>query len=470
MEEEARQNQAMKLIRLLACTLIISVMSAGMFNIVLPQIREQFHLTLSQVSWMTSVYTLIYAIGTVIYGKLADRYRLKQLLTAGLLVFAAGSVLGLCSATFGMVIFGRALQAAGAAVIPATATLIPVRYFPVEKRGTAMGMSAVGLAIGNALSPVVSALVSSVADWRWLFCIPLLTLLLLPWYRKYLNDEPGTAAGVDWPGAILLGAGVGMLLFGLSEDSWLLMAGGAAAFTLFGLRIKSAEAPFIQPQLLKNKSYMVYLAGTFLMTGISYSLIFLSPLLLAEEQRLSSGWIGLALVPAALCSALLGKKGGKLADARGVSFVFHIASVLLLSCFALMSVFTGAPPAAIALILVLGNVGQTFMNIALASSASKTLPKSQTGVGMGMFSMMNFISGSVAVAINGKFMDLGSSRVWNPLSFGTVGGGYIYSNIFLVLAAAHAVLLIAGHWYLKRESRSGIKPAGAPAAQPQGKA
>lgn len=133
MEEEARQNQAMKLIRLLACTLIISVMSAGMFNIVLPQIREQFHLTLSQVSWMTSVYTLIYAIGTVIYGKLADRYRLKQLLTAGLLVFAAGSVLGLCSATFGMVIFGRALQAAGAAVIPATATLIPVRYFPVEK-------------------------------------------------------------------------------------------------------------------------------------------------------------------------------------------------------------------------------------------------------------------------------------------------------------------------------------------------
>ncbi|MDR9856279.1 MFS transporter [Paenibacillus sp. VCA1] len=468
MQDEAQQAQAMKLIRLLACTLIISVMSAGMFNVVLPQIREQFHLTLSQVSWMTSVYTLIYAIGTVIYGKLADKYKLKQLLTVGLFIFAAGSVLGICSTTFGMVIFGRALQAAGAAVIPATATLIPVRYFPVEKRGTALGMSAVGLAIGNALSPVVSALVSSVADWRWLFCIPLLTLLLLPWYRKFLNDEPGAAGQVDWPGAVLLGAGVGMLLFGLSEDSWLLMAGGAAAFILFGLRIGLAKEPFIQPKLLKNKSYMVYLAATFLITGISYSLIFLSPLLLAGEQRLSSGWIGLALVPAALCSALLGKKGGTLADTKGVSFVFHIASVMLLSCFALMSVFTGASPVAIAFILVLGNVGQSFMNIVLASSASKTLPKSQTGIGMGMFSMMNFISGSVAVAINGKIIDMGASGAWNPLNFST-GGAYVYSNIFLVLGAVHVVLLIAGHWYLKKGSLPGIKPAGA-SAQPQGKA
>ncbi|MGN7358010.1 MFS transporter [Paenibacillus sp. SAF-054] len=464
-----QSHQAMKLIRLLACTLVISVMSAGMFNVVLPQIREEFHLTLSQVSWMTSVYTLIYAIGTVIYGKLADQYRLKQLLTVGLLVFAAGSVMGLVSTTFGMVIAGRALQAAGAAVIPATSTLIPVRYFPVEKRGTALGMTAVGLAIGNALSPVVSALVASVADWRWLFCIPLLSLLLLPWYRRYLNDDKGAAGQVDWPGAILLGAGVGMLLFGLSEEKWLLLTGGVAAFILFALRIRSVREPFIQPLLLKNKRYMVYLLATFLLTGISFTLIFLSPLLLAEEQRLSSGWIGLTLVPAAIASALLGQKGGRVADARGVSFLFHIASALLLSCFALMSIFAGAPPILIAIILILGNVGQSFMNITLASSASKTLPKEQAGVGMGMFAMMNFIAGSVAVAVSGKVIDMGAGFKWNPLNYTTGPGGLIYSNIFLVLAFVHIVILIAGHLYLKRTERSPVPAAGLVSAPPQGR-
>jgi DHA2 family metal-tetracycline-proton antiporter-like MFS transporter len=62
-----------KLIRLLMWTITLSSMSALMFNIVLPQVSDEFQLSYAQASWLTSGYTIIYAFGTVTYGKLADR-------------------------------------------------------------------------------------------------------------------------------------------------------------------------------------------------------------------------------------------------------------------------------------------------------------------------------------------------------------------------------------------------------------
>ena len=61
-------------------------MNATMFNIVLPNISEQFQLSPSQASWIITGYMIVYAIGSVTYGKLTDRYSLKNLLTFGLLL------------------------------------------------------------------------------------------------------------------------------------------------------------------------------------------------------------------------------------------------------------------------------------------------------------------------------------------------------------------------------------------------
>jgi len=127
MRNEVHPQAGDKLIRVLAFTLLISVMSATMFNIVLPRIADDYDLTFSQVSWVSSAFLLVYAIGTVIYGKLADSYKLKNLLTFGIVFFAAGSLLGLAADSYAAVLIGRILQAVGAAVIPATAGIIPVR-------------------------------------------------------------------------------------------------------------------------------------------------------------------------------------------------------------------------------------------------------------------------------------------------------------------------------------------------------
>jgi DHA2 family metal-tetracycline-proton antiporter-like MFS transporter len=459
MEKEVQQQTGKKLMLILMFTLIISSMSGLMFNIVLPDISEEFNLSISQVSWFSSAYALIYAIGTVTYGKLADSYKLKNLLTFGLILFAIGSLTGLVSQTFWFALVGRCLQAMGAAAIPAIAMIIPVRYIAPERRGSALGMAAVGLAIGSALGPVISALIVSVAHWRWLFCIPILILITLPFYRKYLKDEEqGVSGKFDWFGGGLLAVAIALFLLGVTNGTWWFMIGGVLVLVFFIARIRTVADPFVQPKLFENMEYILVLTLAFLINGIGFSLYFLSPLLLSQVHQLTSSWIGFAMVPAAIASAILGRKGGKLADSKGNSHLFFVASGSLLTCFVLLSTFTGSSPFFIAMFLIFGNVGQSFMLIAMSNSISRTLPKEQVGVGMGLFSMMNFIAGGMATGVYSWVVDIGSDGLWNPLNINP--NGLVYSNIFFVLAALHVVILLFYYFQYGRAKRKGIQLEG----------
>jgi DHA2 family metal-tetracycline-proton antiporter-like MFS transporter len=335
---------------------------------------------------------------------------------------------------------GRILQAAGAAVIPATAMIIPVRYFPDERRGRALGMSATGLAIGTAVGPVVTSILLSFAHWRWLFCIPLLILATLPFYRKYLDNEKGAGGRIDWIGCALLAGTVVLLLLAVTAGSWASGAGSAVLFLLFVFRIRTAASPFVSPSLFRNRRYSVGLAIAVLVMGIGYSLPFLTPQLLAEVNGLAAGWIGFAMVPAAAVSALLGRKAGKIADTQGNAFLFRMASVLLIAAFVLLSVFAGVSPVWISLLLIVGNAGQMFMQIALTNTVSRTLPKEQTGVGMGLLSMLGFISGAVSSAIYSKIADHGAGLKWNVLN-PFADAAAVYSNLYLVLSLMHVGIL-----------------------------
>ncbi|CAM4238553.1 MFS transporter [Paenibacillus alkaliterrae] len=446
-------NNGDKLMKILAFTLVFSVMNASMFNVVMPVISKEFSITPSQVSWLLTGYMIVYAVGSVTYGKLADKYRLKDLLTFGLIFFALGSIIGLTASEYWMIVLGRILQASGAAVIPATAMIVPVRYFSPEKRGRALGTMAAGLAFGTALAPIVSGLVTSFASWRFLFLLSLMPLLALPFFRKYLNDDRGAAQKIDFPGGILLGGSVALLLLSISQGNWLFAIAGIVLLGLFVIRIRTAAEPFIQPKLFANKKYSFGLGITFLATGLSFGMPFLTPQFLFGLHDLTPAVIGLVMFPAAITSALMGRRGGKLADERGNSFLVYTAISLCFVCFVLLSVFVGASPYFILFFLIFGNVGQTFMQIAMSNTISTTLAKEQIGVGMGLMSLLNFISGAMTTSVIGKMLDAKETSLQlNP--FAVNEGANLYSNIFLVLAL---LAMLVGGLYFASFSLAGNK-------------
>jgi len=439
--KDASSQNADKLLKVLVVTLIFSVMNGTMFNVALPEIGKKFNLFPSQVSWIMTSYMIVYAIGSIVMGKLADKYRLKDLLTYGLIIFTLGSLIGLFATEFWIIILGRVIQAAGASVLPATAMIIPIRYFAPERRGRALGTSAIGLALGNALGPVAAGSITSFGNWRLMFVLSLLPLLTLPLFRKYLDNAKGKAGNIDIIGGGLLAVAVALFLLAVTQLQVWLFLGGLVLIAFFIIRIRKAEEPFIKPDLFLNKNYSIGLLLAFTTTAMSFSMTFMAPQFLTALNNLSPANIGFVLVPAAIASAIMGRKGGKLADNRGNFTLVLVASVLMFLAFFLLSSFVGGPVYFIAMILILGNVGQTFIQISMSNTISRTLPKEEVGIGMGMLSMINFISGALAMSVVGKLLDKGSiSMQFNPMT--SNDAAYIYSNIFVVMSLLIIVVVL----------------------------
>lgn len=449
-----------KLIIVLACALVFSSMSATMFNVALPSITEELSLTASQASWIVTSYMIIYALGAISYGKLADKYTLKNLLTIGLLLFTIGSLVGFFSDNFAFIILARVMQAMGASVFPASAMIIPTRYFSPETRGRALGMTSAGLSLGVAIGPIIAGMMTTALHWHYLFALSVLPVIFIPFFRAYLDNQAGKDMELDLVGAVLLGVTITCLLLGISTKDLYYFPLVIVFLVLLMLRMKLAEEPFIRLELFKNRRYSLILILFALSSGIGFGLPYLTPLLLAEVNGVNAFISGLIMFPGAAIAALLAKRGGELADKKGNSFLGYIALSSYFICFFNLSWIVGHSPYLILIILAFGYIAQSFFQMTLANTVSEVLPKSQIGVGMGLFMLTNFVASSIATALMGTSL---SKELVSPRLniFQVTNKATVYSNIYIVLSIIVIVMFtIYSVMISKSHSHSEMKSKG----------
>lgn len=94
---------------------LLGPMNAVLFNVALEDIANDLSISQSKVSWVVVGYSLVVGIGSIIYGKLADRYSVKRLLIISIIIFVAGSIVGFVNQSYEIIIFARLVQASGGA-------------------------------------------------------------------------------------------------------------------------------------------------------------------------------------------------------------------------------------------------------------------------------------------------------------------------------------------------------------------
>ncbi len=206
---------------------------------------------------------------------------------------------------------------------------------------------------------------------------------------------------------------------------------------LFYFSYKKAANPFVSPSLFAVRHYRNTVITTFLSVGSVFGMLFMVPIMLRDLLDLSSNSIGLTLFPGAMSAVVVGVIGGRLSDRKGSRFVVYLGSAFLATGFLALSTVAGQKAWIVASTLIIGYAGFALLQSSLPHTISISLSKDQTGIGMGIYNLLFFMSGAFSTAGIGRLLDFGSTGFClNPVN--ACVEGWIYSNIFIMLAAVVA--------------------------------
>ncbi len=434
--------------------IFFSVLNGTMFNVAIPDIKAQFGLLPSEVSWVMTAYIVVFALGSLVFGKLADLFSVRNLITTGLILLNAGSLAGLLSVNYPMLIGSRILQASGGSAIPALAMMVATRYVPGEIKGRVLGAIASTVAFAAGIGPIVGGFISGAWHWRFLFIFTLITLSAIPFLRRMLPAEEKKDGVFDKLGAVLAAGGLISLLLFVTQGAWWYLPLGLLLLAFFAVHIRRAPVPFISPELFLNAPYRNTVITTFLVVGTMFGTMFMAPIMLRDLNALSSAKIGLVMFPGAMSAAIMGTIGGRLADRRGAGFVLKVGMLLLVTGHFAVSSIAGINPVFVAAALIISYVGFSFLQSSLPHTVSSALPGKHTGVGMGIYTLFFFVSGAFSAAVIGRILDIREAGFCiNPLHL-CEGRSWVYSNIFMMLMGMVGAGWLIYMWTFRRSAKS----------------
>src|ERR1041385_7546197 len=136
-------------------TLIVTA-DSGQLSIAMPLIIKDLRADLSLASWIALVYALVTASLYLPCGRLSDVLGVGKLFLAGFVLYSLSSFAAGMAEAPAQMIFFRATQAAGSALIMANHFALITALFPREERGRAMGIAGGTVsALGYTLGPVL---------------------------------------------------------------------------------------------------------------------------------------------------------------------------------------------------------------------------------------------------------------------------------------------------------------------------
>lgn len=165
----------------LALSMLLASLGTSIANIALPELAAAFTAPFAQVQTVVVAYLAALTLSVVSAGRLADRYGAKNILVAGLALFASASLLCALAPNLWLLIAARALQGVGAAFLMTLAMTLMRQTASAARIGRAMGLLGTVSALGTALGPTLGGLLIPLAGWRAVFwvLVPLAALALI---------------------------------------------------------------------------------------------------------------------------------------------------------------------------------------------------------------------------------------------------------------------------------------------------
>lgn len=427
----------------LLLALFVAMLSSTVVATALPRIVAELGGTGSGYTWVVVATLLTMTATTPLWGKLADLYSKKLLVQTALLVYLAGSVVAGLTPSMEVLIGARAVQGIGMGGLTALVQVVIATIVTPRERGRYFGYLGAVFAVATVSGPLIGGLIVDTPwlGWRWTFFVgvPFAAAAFAVLQKTLHLPTQRRAVSIDFLGALLISAGVSVLLIWVSlagtSFAWAsvetvaMVSAGVALLIGFVYAETKVADPIIPLHLFRDRTTSLAVFAS-VMVGVSMfgSTVFLTQYFQIARgmSPTAAGLMTLCMVGGTLVSSIV---SGRLIARTGVWKRYIVGgAALLLAGLGLLGLIDDAISLVEvgAFMAVLG-IGMGAVNQNLVLVVQNNAAQADMGAASSLAAFFRTMGGSIGVSALGAALShqvvAGVTRGMVRLGVPVAGGG-----------------------------------------------
>ena len=435
----------------------VTVLNQTVITPAQPSIMAEMGIDASTVQWLTTGFTLVNAIMIPVTAYLTDKHSTKILYIISMGIFAIGSLMAGLAPNFAVLLVGRLLQAAGAGILMPMVMTVLMLTFPVERRGSAMGIFGIVIAFAPAIGPSVAGLVIDSYGWRLMFyaiSILIAVVILISIFVLKKAEPLNPSAQLDKISVLLSTVGFGALLYGFSTigsvglnvADGIITLVGIVVLVLFFRRQLKMEQPMLNVRVLTNRRFLI---GTVIGMIVQASLLaagVLMPIYLQSYMGYSATVSGLVIMPGAILMGIMNPFAGRLFDKYGPRVLSITGLVILtISTIGFATLNSSTDVVWLTIIYAIRMFSMSLINMPITTWAMNALDNKLLNHGTSVNNTLRQVSGSLGTALLvsiDTFVTGSASGTMSTVEAGILGVNAAFTAAVVLSAIALALTIM----------------------------
>jgi EmrB/QacA subfamily drug resistance transporter len=409
-ELDPRRWQALALV---CAAFFMTVLDVSIVNVALPSIGTDLNFSRDSLQWVVTAYAITFGGLLLLGGRAADLLGRRRVFMVGVAVFTIASFLCGLAWSEGVLIAARAVQGVGAAIIsPAALSIVTTTFEEGAERNKALGIwGAIG-GSGAAVGVLAGGVLTKYLGWEWIFFVNVpVGLTAFALCRRVVRESrSGRESSQDVLGAVLVTAGLALLVYGVSNapahgwsSGWTLSRVVVAAVLLaaFVANEMRARDPLMPLRIFRVRTVAGANAAGLLLGAVIFANFFVLTLYVQQVLHYSAlrtgitfaATAGSAVAFAGLAQALVTRVGAKPVMAFG--FVAMIAGM---AWYTTLPVHASFGPDLLPGYLLVG-IGLPFSFIPVSIAALAGVEAHEAGLASGLINTAQQVGGALGVAV-----------------------------------------------------------------------
>ncbi len=410
-QEQPQEINRKLIVSVLLVSAFVAILNQTLLNTALPNIMNDLNITANTAQWLMTGFMLVNGVMIPVTAFLIGKFTTRRLFFIAMGLFTAGTLIAVVAPNFSVLLMGRLVQAGGAGIMMPLMQTVFLMIFPVEKRGTVMGIAGLVIAFGPAIGPTLSGYLVEHYSWRspFLVVLPIAVLSILFGMFALKNVTKQTNPTIDILSILLSTLGFGGLLYGLSDagnDGWdapqvyISVIIGAIALFMFIWRQFKLETPILEFRVFKYGIFAIASTTTMIVMMAMLGAELLLPIYMQNMRGFTAFESGLLLLPGAIVMGIMSPITGRIFDKFGARWLAMIGlTIVAVTTYQFTNLTADTAYTFILIIYAIRMMGIAMVMMPVSTAGLNQLPKSLIPHGTAMNNTMRTIAGSMGTAM-----------------------------------------------------------------------